>query len=76
MTKEKLPEPSETAFAKLENRLEDLLTTCKRLKEENDALRKEAEQLHAERGMLMANRDKVRTQVEAMITRLKSLENG
>ena len=76
MTKEKLPEPSEQAFVKLENRLNDLITACDRLKAENSTIKQENNTLHSERGQLMANRDKVRTQVEAMITRLKSLENS
>ncbi len=76
MIKEKLPEASEKAFLQLENRLDDLIHTCERLKTDNTSLKKENDTLHSERGQLMANRDKVRTQVEAMITRLKTLESG
>lgn len=73
MTTEKNPEQ---ALLHLDDQLNELISTCERLKSENDALRQENDKLHEERGVLTNNRDKVRAQVEAMITRLKALENG
>ncbi len=60
----------------LEKRLNELLSTCDMLKQENGRLRDENEHLVSERGQLLTNRDKVRIQVEAMINRLKSLESA
>lgn len=76
MTTEKQPDLPEQALTHLEDQLNSLINTCEQLKSENDSLRKENDKLHEERGVLTGNRDKVRSQVEAMITRLKALENG
>jgi cell division protein ZapB len=64
------------AIAGLENRLNELISVCAHLKEENTQLQNENVALLADRGQLMANRDKVRNQVEAMIGRLKAMEDS
>lgn len=58
----------------LEKQLEELLEASKRLSLENDALKNEMQVLKAERAELVENKERVRDQVEKMITRLKSLE--
>ena len=60
----------------LEQRVEDLLHACSTLKEENDTLRQKQGHLIAERAELIEKTELARTRVEAMITRLKAMENG
>ena len=51
-----------------------LLAQISRLKEENQSLQTRQESLVAERAALVAKNDEARTKVEAMIHRLKALE--
>ena len=67
---------ADSAISKLENRLNELLIACDTLKKENTHLRDEIAVLVSERGQLLSNRDKVRNQVEAMISRLKAMETS
>lgn len=60
----------------LEQRIDDLITTCSALRQENDTLRKKQDNLMAERAELIEKTELARTRVEAMITRLKAMENG
>lgn len=60
----------------LEGRLLEVLDLCDRLQEENRSLRETQEHLVAEKASLVQRNEQVRTRVEAMITRLKSLEQG
>ena len=57
-------------------RLDRLLELCQRLAEENRSLRHSQEQLAMERSNLLAKNEQARSRVEAMIARLRSLENG
>jgi len=57
-------------------RVDRLLELCQRLAEENRSLRQSQEQLSAERSNLLAKNEQARSRVEAMIARLRSLENG
>ncbi|MBR9912236.1 MAG: TIGR02449 family protein [Gammaproteobacteria bacterium] len=68
-------------LATLESKLDQLLAECQRLRRENAALHKQAagfkekeEGWLQERSRLIEKNDLARTRVEAMITRLKSLE--
>jgi len=61
-------------FARLEGQVEKLLKVCAQLKTENNLLRGRQVTLVAERARLIEKNDVARTRVEAMITRLKSLE--
>ncbi len=56
------------------SRIEALVERCQRLAEENRSLRSQHEQLSGERSQLLAKNEQARTRVEAMIARLKSLE--
>jgi cell division protein ZapB len=65
----------DTEFARLENRLQELLLTVEALREENRALRQRQESLAAERSVFAQRNDQVRARVEAMIGRLKTMEH-
>lgn len=61
---------------RLERRLEELVAVCRQLKEENRSLRQRQDNLMVERASLMQKNEQVRTRVEAMIGRLKTMEHG
>lgn len=61
---------------KLEAQVENLVGICAQLKAENRSLRTHQEQLVHERAILIEKTELVRSRVEAMITRLKSLESS
>lgn len=61
---------------RLERRLEELIAVCRQLKEENRSLRQRQDTLMVERASLMQKNEQVRTRVEAMIGRLKTMEQG
>jgi cell division protein ZapB len=63
-------------LARLARRIEELVTTVDHLREENRALRQRHESLAGERATLLSKNEQVRTRVEAMIGRLKTLEHG
>lgn len=60
----------------LERRLDELLSLLARMRQENHSLRASQEALVAERANLVAKNEQARSRVEAMITRLKSLEQS
>jgi cell division protein ZapB len=66
----------ELELKRLEKRLEDLIVTVGQIKEENRALRQRQETLTAERASLLQKNEQVRARVEAMIGRLKSMEQA
>jgi cell division protein ZapB len=66
----------ESALAAIGSRVERLLDMCRTLQEENRSLRHSQEQLAGERAQLLARNEQARTRVEAMIERLKSLEQN
>jgi cell division protein ZapB len=61
-------------FKRLEKRLEELVATVHRLKDENRALRARQDTLAAEKTTVMNRSEQVRARVEAMIGRLKAME--
>jgi cell division protein ZapB len=61
---------------RLEKRLEDLIGTVNQIKEENRALRQRQDALTSERASLLQKNEQVRARVEAMIGRLKSMEQA
>lgn len=63
-------------LVRLSKRIEELVAAVDQLKEENRALRQRHESLATERASLMHKNEQVRTRVEAMIGRLKTLEHG
>lgn len=60
----------------LESQVDDLITTCSQLTEENRALRDQQASLIAERASLIEKSELARARVEAMIARLKAMEIG
>jgi len=61
---------------RLEKLIEELTAAMVQLKDENRALRQRHESLATERATLVNRNEQVRTRVEAMIGRLKTLEHG
>ena len=59
---------------RLEKRLDELVVVCKQLQEENQSLRQRQDTLMAERATLLQKNEQVRGRVEAMISRLKAME--
>jgi cell division protein ZapB len=57
-------------------RVDQLIALALKLADENRSLRTSQEQLMAERANLMAKNEQARSRVEAMIHRLKSLEQN
>ncbi|MEO5629204.1 MAG: TIGR02449 family protein [Thermomonas sp.] len=55
-------------------RIDALARQLQRAQEENRSLRQQQEQMANERTQLLAKQEQARTRVEAMISRLKSLE--
>lgn len=60
----------------LEVQLQELLNLCERLKTENKSLRNQQDVLVSDRASLIEKNEKARTRVEAMISRLKAMENS
>ncbi|HET7268984.1 MAG TPA: TIGR02449 family protein [Oleiagrimonas sp.] len=69
-------DPLEAEIAALESTVDRLLGTLHRLNDENRGLRHSQQQLNGERANLMARNEQARSRVEAMIQRLKSLEDN
>jgi len=68
------PEPPERGLAILAERVERLAGLGERLAEENQALREELAELRAERDALFDKNEQSRARIDAMIVRLRSLE--
>jgi len=66
----------EQELKRLEGRVEELVALCARLRGDNHSLRERLETLSVERAGLLAKNEQVRGRVEAMILRLKSLEES
>ena len=65
----------ELDLKKLESRVDDLIKAVDRLQAENKTLRDSQTNLMTERSQLIEKTELARTRVEAMITRLKAMEN-
>jgi cell division protein ZapB len=68
--------PVEPELQALEQRMGELLALVHQLAEENHALRNRQETLSTERAALLHRNEQVRTRVEAMIGRLRTMETG
>lgn len=64
----------EQQFKQLEARIDELADLCNEYKRHNNSLRIRESQLNEERANLLRKNDMARTKVEAMISRLKTLE--
>ncbi|MEN8174691.1 MAG: TIGR02449 family protein [Pseudomonadota bacterium] len=67
---------SDLELKALESRVDDLISACQNLKQENQTLKVRQDTLVAERAALIEKTEMAKSRVEAMITRLKSLETG
>ncbi|GEM_PF-278747 len=67
---------SERDIQLLERRVEALIHTCEELRVSNRTLREREQDLVAERSRLIEKTERARTRVEAMILRLKAMEDG
>ncbi len=63
-----------TKITRLESQVEELLELCQKLGDENSDLRNQLQHLSGERGKLLELKEQARSQVESMITRLRSME--
>ncbi|MEO8672122.1 MAG: TIGR02449 family protein [Tahibacter sp.] len=70
------PDTTLTDLREISARIDRLVELCQRLSEENRSLRHSQEQLTTERAVLLTKNEQARTRVEAMIARLKSLEQN
>jgi cell division protein ZapB len=61
---------------RLERRLDELVVITGQLKEENRSLKQRQDNLIAERATLLQKNEQVRARVEAMIGRLKAMEQS
>tara|TARA_B100000470_G_C19698912_1_gene349958 strand:- start:382 stop:612 length:231 start_codon:yes stop_codon:yes gene_type:complete len=60
----------------LEKRLDELVQICKKLQTENQSLKQRQDSIAEERANLIQKNEQVRARVEAMIVRLKAMEQG
>ena len=65
-----------TRINKLEKQVGELLTLCEKLGDGNKELRVQLKHLTFERSTLVEQKEKVRVQVESMISRLRSMEKA
>ncbi len=70
------PVYTETDLKQLEQRVDELIDTVGLLKNENTSLRQQKDKLVGERSQLIEKTEAARSRVEAMISRLRSLELG
>ncbi len=63
-------------FIHLDRKIEELIKLCAVLKQENDSLKNREQSWAIERSRLVEKNELARTKIEAMITRLKSLEQN
>ena len=63
-------------LVQLEDKVESLVKVVEKLMKENRSLRAQQETLATERAGLLEKHDQVRNRVDAIVTRLKSLESG
>ena len=66
----------ERELKRLEKRVDALVQVCDQLQDENRTLKRRQDTLTAERANLLQKNEQVRARVEAMIGRLKAMEQG
>ena len=66
----------ESQLLRLEKRLDELLVVSRQLQTENHSLKQRQNSLIEERAKLMQTNEQVRARVEAMIGRLKAMEES
>jgi len=76
MTMKITPSLIDEELSRLEGQVASLLEIIERLSKENRSLRAQQESTASERANLLEKHDQVRNRVDAIVTRLKSLETG
>lgn len=66
----------ENELKRLEKRVDALVHVCDQLQDENRSLKQRQDTLTNERATLLQKNEQVRARVEAMIGRLKAMEQG
>ena len=66
----------EHELKRLEKRVDALVKVCDQLQDENRSLKQRQDVLTSERASLLQKNEQVRARVEAMIGRLKAMEQG
>lgn len=66
---------SEAPPKDLQHSVEQLISYCRQLEQQNQQLKKSEQALKLERNRLLLVRDKTQKRVEAMISRLKAMES-
>ena len=66
----------EHELKRLEKRVDALASVCDQLQDENRSLKQRQDVLTSERANLLQKNEQVRARVEAMIGRLKAMEQG
>ena len=66
----------EHELKRLEKRVDALVRVCDQLQDENRSLKQRQDALTSERASLLQKNEQVRARVEAMIGRLKAMEQG
>ncbi|MGH1471877.1 MAG: TIGR02449 family protein [Cellvibrionaceae bacterium] len=66
---------TESAITTLEDKLDQLIRLCDRLKQENEAYQEKESKWLRERTRLIEKNELARTRVEAMISKLQNLES-
>ena len=66
----------EHELKRLEKRVDALVGVCDKLQDENKTLKQRQDVLTSERANLLQKNEQVRARVEAMIGRLKAMEQG
>jgi len=67
---------TELDLKRLESQVDQLIRTIERLSEENSNLRGKQQELMSERAELIEKTELARNRVEAMISRLRTIETG
>ena len=66
----------EMDFSALETKVDELVALCDALVQENQKLREEQQAWHAERTRLTERNDLAKSKIDAMIDRLKTLDEA
>jgi cell division protein ZapB len=76
MSKASAQQAIDQDLKRLEFRVEELVRTVERMKDENRSLRAQQEHMTVERAQLIERNELARSRVEAMIGRLKAMEQN
>lgn len=66
----------DSSISRFSNKVEQLITYCQQLEEDNAQLAKSQAQLQSERTQLLQKNDLAKNKIEAMIGRLRALEQN